>query len=77
MDDSIKETEDTKPIKRKKTMSILIDLNKAFVIRQESGRKVPLNDLDCCLISMKELKIEHYFQHLKIQKELQQKYTGN
>ena len=50
-------------------MTILKDLNKAFVIRQESGRKVPLNDLDCCLISMKELKIEQYLTSLKRQKE--------
>ena len=53
----------------KKRMKLLQDLNQAFVIRQESGRRVPLNDLDCCLISIKELKIERYFTKNKLMKE--------
>lgn len=36
---------------------MLIDLNKQYVIVQDSGREVPLNDLDCCLISIQENKI--------------------
>ena len=50
-------------------MKLLQDLNQAFVIRQESGRRVPLNDLDCCLISIKELKIKEYFAKIKQMKE--------
>ena len=38
-------------------MQMLIDLNSSFVIRQDSGREVPLNDLDCCLITIQEKKI--------------------
>ena len=41
----------------KKKMQVLIDLNDSFVIRQNTGRLVPLNDLDCCLISIQEKKI--------------------
>ena len=39
-------------------MQILIDLNSSYVIRQESGREVPLNDLDCCLITIQEKKVQ-------------------
>lgn len=39
---------------------MLIDLNKQYVIVQDSGREVPLNDLDCCLISIQENKIRRF-----------------
>ena len=38
-------------------MKLLIELNKAYVVVQESGKQVPLNDLDCCLITIQEYKI--------------------
>ena len=45
-------------------MSILQDLNKAYVILQEIAgkdyRPVPLNDLDCCLIQINEIKIARF-----------------
>ena len=33
-------------------MRVLVELKKQFMIRQASGRMVPLNDLDCCLIAI-------------------------
>ena len=42
--------------KKKQKIKMLEDLKEAFVIIQDSLRPVPLNDLDCCLIKIREMK---------------------
>ena len=49
---AVKKTADDHHHVVKNKMKTLIDLNKHFKIRQETGRLVPLNDMDCCLITI-------------------------